>query len=181
MQVTVNWPVDRGPGHPPHVSLAVKLEAIQLQLRPPDVAGMLALARGFATAQAAAAAAAAQLPAPAKAQAAEAQATLVAGGHHSFIDDLMLPECEGLVQDAVADSVATSITGQVGAPSQGRRYLAVRGGRCVPHVAAGAARGRPDTHSHPAGGCAVACTKRLETRRSGCCPAPASGGRGRVL
>ncbi|KAL4447967.1 hypothetical protein ABPG75_005186 [Micractinium tetrahymenae] len=112
VEVAVSWAVGHLPSHPPHVSLAAKLEALQVELRPPDVAGLLVLARGFADAHAAAEAAAAELPTPTGAQAAQA-ALAAAAGHHSFIEDLMLPECEALVQDALAESMAaTAITGQ---------------------------------------------------------------------
>lgn len=129
-ELTVSWPLHHLPGHaPPRVSLSVRLEALQLQLCPLSAAGLLVLGRGFADAHSRAVAVQEQqqkqqgpsgLEAPAQQQQLLAPVLLASSlpaGHHSFIQDLMLPECsEALVQDALLESAtaASGITGQVG-------------------------------------------------------------------
>ena len=131
-EVTVTWPLDGMPGHAPHVSVAASLEAVQLQLHPPDVVALLSLARAYATASAQArllleqqqAGVMAAVGRPAAAvqqqqrQTAVRQQLVTPAGHTSFLDDLMLPGFpEEAVQDALVESAA-GITGQVRAAAQ---------------------------------------------------------------
>ena len=111
VDIAVTWPVDRRPGHQPHVSVAATLEPVAAQLHPPDVVSLLTMARSFAAAreqseQAACRAPRATLPVIQQRRQQQGQSS-------SFIEDLMLPGCEGLVQEALLESAA-SITGQVG-------------------------------------------------------------------
>ena len=112
--VTVSWPLDPLPAQQPHVFVGVRLEALHLQVRPPDVAGLLRLAASYADAHAAAAQATAlqaALPRAADGVLAPAPAPLparltAAPRHHSVLEELMLPGCDAMVQDALAESVA---------------------------------------------------------------------------
>lgn len=148
VDVTVVWPLERAPGHLPHVSVAARLEPLQVQLRPPDVVAMAALARSYSAAATQAheqqqqqqllhapkAGGGEALPAlppalPPSAKPLQPGRQLSAAavaGHRSFLEDLMLPGCsEGLVADAFLEgstsgAAAASITGQV--DGQGARH-----------------------------------------------------------
>lgn len=178
-EVTVTWPLDGMPGHSPHVAVAASLEAVQLQLRPPDVVALLSLARGYSAASAralllleqqqAGAAAGGQLAAAAQQQwqAAVGQQLGTAAGHASFLDDLMLPGFpEAAVHDALVEGAA-GITGQVGAgvqQQQGRRRV-----DCWMHG--------KQLPSH----CPCACTATQPSVYAPHLVAPPAGGGGRVL
>ena len=123
VDVTVSWLLDQLPDRQPHLSVAVSVEGVQLQLRPPDVVALLQLARGFT-------AAATQPQQPVTVLPNSGGSTLVLPSlvkqeslqprRHlhphtstsSFLEDLMLPGCKGLVQEALLESAA-SVTGQV--------------------------------------------------------------------
>lgn len=109
----------------PRVSLAARLDPLQVQLRPQDVLALAAVAAAAARLPGAFAAAATQ---PER-QAASAppmgvSSALEHPGSRSFIEGLMLPDCEGLVAEALQTPPlgrggADSITGQVGLPRPG--------------------------------------------------------------
>lgn len=182
VEVVASWPLDDRLDDARHVSLVVTLEGVQLQLRPPDVACLLALARGFLDSHTRAAAAPVELPAPSPGQAVHAQAALLGAGRHLLLEDLMLPECEAAVQDALAESVAAGSAGQVSGCSH-RLLQAVCGGqqKQAPSYAWVPAR--------RAGSCAAPATRCAGARKqadvlhdtASACPCPTSGGSGRVL
>lgn len=109
----------------PHISLAAQLDPLQVQLRPQDVLALAAVAAAAARLPGAFAAAAAQperqaAPAPPMG----VPSALEHPGSRSFIEGLMLPDCEGLVAEALQTPPlgrggADSITGQVGLPRPG--------------------------------------------------------------
>lgn len=113
IDIAVRWPLEQRPGHQPHVSVAATLDPVVAQLRPPDVTSLLTMGRSFAAAweqseQAACSAPPAALPVLQQ----HLQQHHQQGQSSSLIEDLMLPGCEGLVQEALLESAA-SITGQV--------------------------------------------------------------------
>jgi hypothetical protein len=121
VHISASWPLDAHAAHEAHVRVMLSLEALQLQLRPSDIAMLWQLMRQY-TSQAKLAGHSQPEPAqpcysPTFAAASAATGSVSAppaAGHASasFLEDMMLPGCEATLHAAVLESMA-DVSGQV--------------------------------------------------------------------